>query len=794
MKPALPFKRLIPAVRPLHYVLNFTVDPDAAEFSGTTEIEIICDAPQKAIELHALGLSFDSVHLVQPQGQKTGKVTEAGPGLIAITFDAPLPTGTHHLRFATRAPFASGLEGLYRARNGQSWGAFTQFQALGARRAFPCFDEPAFKATFAITLHVPMECEAISNEPETHRSDRAGTRTIHFATTQNLPTYLLAFAVGDFELVQHEPIPPGTQPRAPLPLRAFARRGQGQNLSQAMQWTAPILQGLETYFGMAYPFSKLDFMAVPDFAAGGMENAGLIMYEESLILLDEDSDFEQFRDCLTTHAHEIAHHWVGNLVSPAWWDDLWLNESFATFMEAKISHLLQPGWGYDTDLQENAVEAMQLDLLPSVSRIHRPITNQDEITTAFDAITYQKGAVALSMLESEMGEKPFQTAVQRLLQENRFGLYDTRKFFKLFDVKSIPHSSGKSFARLIGETGIPETTDAAFILKGNSAPSYYRAKLGSQHWQKVFAQGKSLGKTEALRAVISLDLALQTGEVQLPQYLEGVRAFAAHPQWSVAGFALGRLSFLIAELPQAKSLKEFASELYAPMLRNLGYVPRVDDNTFADWQIISKREDLVEFFSASDADPLIELDLLHFGLRLLDAPDEIFDAEWLPGEMRESALTAVIRTGQDKFSEQILNVLRDTDTAWEREELLTVLAADASPQNASRMRTLFESGEIKSGEISDYLAARAGSSKLRDDLLDFVNVAAPSLLTRLGGDADIAIIQFADAFTSEHHAQRLDAIIRPILPQIQGGEPQLKLTLEQISLNTRMLERLSRRA
>ena len=786
-------KRLNSAVRPLRYVLNLAIDPDLAEFSASCEIEITCDMPQAAIELHALGLIYDSVQLLTPEmPPKSGKMEVMEQGMVSVSFDHPLPAGSNHLRFAYHAPFAKGLEGLYRARNGLSWGAFTQFQALGARRVFPCFDEPAFKAVFVVTLRIPDDCEAFANEVEVHRSERDNIRTVRFAPTQPISTYLVAFAVGKFDVVEHDDIPSGSISRAPIPLRGIARHGQGGNFAKALEWTAPILQALEAYFGMAYPFSKLDIVAVPDFAAGGMENAGLICYEEGLILIDEDSNFQQYRDVLTTHAHEIAHHWVGNLVSPAWWDDLWLNESFATFMEAKISHQLQPGWGYDTDLQENAVDAMELDLLPSVSRIHRSIITQDEITAAFDAITYDKGAVALAMLETEMGAKPFQAAVQKLLQENRFGTYDTTKFFKLFAVRAIPHSEGKSFARLISETGLPEKTETSFVIRDNASASYFRAKFTPRQWAQVFAAARHLGKTEALRAVISLDLALQSRELTLPEYLEGVKAFAAHPAWQVAGFPLNRLSFLISETPSHVSVKEMAAELYSPLLRTLGTTPLEDDSEFNDWQIITQREDLAQFFAASDADATIELDLLYSGLRLLDQPDEIFEAEWYPDEMRQSALTAVIRTRRDDIVDILVGVLRETDTAWQREELLDVLALDASPGAGTRMRALLDSEDIKSEEISTYLASRAGVPSLRDDLLEFLSSSAPAMLQRLGGDADIGIISFADAFTAERHAWRLEDIIRPILPTIQGGEPQLKLTLERILLNAKLLRHLGR--
>ena len=780
-------KRLDQAVRPLHYMLDLAIDPDSAVFSGRVDIDIACDHTCSDIELHALGLSFDSILLQSDESEaQSGSLTQLDSGTIQLRFATPLAPGSHKLHFTYTAPYSSGLEGLYRSKIGTSWSAFTQFEAIGARRCFPCFDEPGFKAPFSVTVTVPERCEVFANSGELKRKNLSRQKTIVFAQTKPLPTYLVALAVGEFDVVSIPPIAPGNVARDPLPVRAIARKGQGKNFRTALGWVAPIILAAEEYFGIAFPFGKLDFMAVPDFAAGGMENAGLIMFEESLILLDEDSSFEQNRDVLTTLAHEISHHWFGNLVSPAWWDDLWLNESFATLMEAKISNQLKPDWGYDTDLQQNAADAMRLDLLPSVRRVHEPVTDEDDITAAFDAITYQKGSVALAMLEDEMGHAAFRSVVQNFLIQNRYGSYDTAKFLALIE-SNLANNKDSFFKKLIDETGIPVSTDANFILSGDDAPYYLRARLPNDHWQKIFNDANSIGRPEALRALLSLDLALQKQELELEVYLSGVRAFATRPEWEIAGFPLNRLEFLIAERPQLVRIREFSAELYESQLTGMGTASSETKSEFADWRFIIKRERLAMFFAATDCSPSSELDLLHAGLRLLESPKNTFEVEWYPREMKEAALLAAIRSKNAEISERLVQMLKATDISWQRDLVLGVIAADLSPGNDARMRKLLVSDTLMNHEIPTYLAARATIPESRDDLLEFVGENAMALLKRLDGDADIGIIQFADGFTTAQQADRLQTLMTPVIGSVRGGGPQLKLTLEKIALHANML-------
>ena len=304
-----------------------------------------------------------------------------------------------------------------------------------------------------------------------------------FATTKPLPTYLIAFAVGDFDVVEAKPIPKSNLRSDAIPLRGIAMRGNGGDLRIALDYTAKLVLAEEKYFGIAYPFDKLDIIAVPDFGAGGMENAGAITYDESIVFLDEDSTLQRRRDFLSIHAHEIAHHWFGNYASPRWWDDLWLNESFASFMEVKFATMIEPEWRFDTDILANAHEAMVLDRASSVRQVHEPVDNIDGISAAFDAITYQKGAVLLSMVEQQLGEQGFQKFVHGFLTGHAFGTMDTSGFLKALSNQAGGDKAASMLESYIYAPGVPLVTFESMADGLQLTQSRFGAGAAKGKWQ-----------------------------------------------------------------------------------------------------------------------------------------------------------------------------------------------------------------------------------------------------------------------------------------------------------------------
>lgn len=419
-----PMARLPAGVAPEHYRLNLTIDPRQNNFEGTVEIDIVLDGATDFIWLHGDDLEVSSA-IAEFEGGETFELQwqqASASGVAKLSAAKAMPAGKATLKLVYTAPFNTSLEGLYKVEQGDDWYAYTQFEATSARLAFPSFDEPAFKVSFDISLTVPEEFVAVTNTPQVGESSNGdGSKTLEFATTKPLPTYLIAFAVGPFDVVEWEPVAASSLREQALPLRGITTRGKGEQIHYALEHTADIVLELEAYFDTPYPYAKLDIIAVPDFGSGAMENAGAITYREQLILLDENSSVGEKRSFFYVHAHELSHQWFGNLVTPLWWDDIWLNESFATWNAYIILDRLYPDQNYREALQNSASRVMRNDSLASARQIREPITRHEDIASAFNGITYQKGGGVLLMFESFLGRDEFRKGIRHYMQKYAYG-------------------------------------------------------------------------------------------------------------------------------------------------------------------------------------------------------------------------------------------------------------------------------------------------------------------------------------------------------------------------------------
>lgn len=416
-----PRGRLPRTVTPEHVALELRMDPRQAGFSGKTFIDVTIHQATDVIWLHGRKLEFDKASVRLPGGEEIPlqvEVADAAGGVLKLTAPAALPRGKARLDFAYRAKYDQQLQGAYQVKVGEDAYVMTQMEPLGARSAFPGFDEPSFKVPWDVSLVVPVDQVAIANTAQIGRDKvEDGWHTLRYATTQNLPSYLIAFAVGPWDVVQHADIPPNAVRKTPLKLRGIASKGRGKEMSYALDHTAEIVAALETYFDSPFPFDKLDLLAAPDYSFGAMENAGLIVYRETLMLGVDKASTQTRQSYWGTHTHELAHQWFGNLVTMPWWDDIWLNEAFATWMASKIVHQLKPEFHADRKLLQSSLVAMSEDSLASTRRIHEPVHAWTDVLSAFDGITYQKGGAVLSMFESWLGEAKFREAVRLHLRK-----------------------------------------------------------------------------------------------------------------------------------------------------------------------------------------------------------------------------------------------------------------------------------------------------------------------------------------------------------------------------------------
>jgi puromycin-sensitive aminopeptidase len=431
--------RLPRSVLPRHYDLELWPRLDEARFSGRVAIDLDVVEATDRVVLNAAELSVHTATLRQPERNtplSASVVIDEPRERIVLELAEPLAKGPGRLELSFEGTLNDKLRGFYRSSFTDAEGttrllAVTQFEATDARRAFPCFDEPDLKATFEVTLHLEPGLGAWSNARVVEEAEEAGGgRRVRFARTIPMSTYLLAFVVGP--LVATEPIDVDG-----VPLRVVHAPGKEQLTGFALEVGAHALRYFASYFGLPYPADKLDLVAVPDFAFGAMENLGCVTFRESLLLVDPARasrlELERIADVIS---HEIAHMWFGDLVTMRWWNGIWLNEAFATFMELHCVDAFRPEWQRWVSFGVERDAALVVDGLHTTRPVEYPVRAPEEAQGMFDVLTYQKGGSVLRMLEQYLGEEAFRAGIRNYLAEHRWSNTETTDLFDALEAAS----------------------------------------------------------------------------------------------------------------------------------------------------------------------------------------------------------------------------------------------------------------------------------------------------------------------------------------------------------------------
>ena len=427
-------------VAPEHYSLAFTVDLDRERFSGVETIRVRIKEPTSEIILNAVDLQFqDATVVAAGAGLKADVSLNDRAETATLRLPRRLRTGTAEIRTRFTGTLNDKLRGFYLSKTAKRKYAVTQFESTDARRAFPCFDEPALKATFALTLTIDRGDVAISNGKMLADTPGPGPtqHTVSFATSPKMSSYLVAMAVGDFRCLDAA--------QDGVPIRVCATPDKIALGSIALDAGRQILKFYNSYYAIKYPFGKLDLVGVPDFAAGAMENTAAIFFrEQDLLADDKTASVETRKDIASTIAHEMAHQWFGDLVTMQWWDDLWLNEGFATWMQNHPLAPWKPDWNVPVDESRQDQQALALDSLKSTHPIHFSVETPAEIEGSFDAIAYQKGAAVLRMIEGYVGAETFKKGVNAYLKTHAYGNATSEDFWK-----AIASASGQPVDRIL---------------------------------------------------------------------------------------------------------------------------------------------------------------------------------------------------------------------------------------------------------------------------------------------------------------------------------------------------------
>ncbi len=420
--------RLGGSVTPTRYELLLVPDIGAARFDGTVEIVIAVHEMTREIVLNAAELEMHLGWLQDEAGRRMDLAAielDETTERVRIPVTQPIEAGNYRLHLEFSGVLNDKLRGFYRSRYTDSTGrehqiATTQFEATDARRAFPCFDEPAMKAVFSITLGVEPGLLAVSNSPVVSDTiDSSGFRTVSFADTIKMSTYLVAFVIGPLEAT--DPVDAGG-----VPVRVIHARGQGRHTSFALDVARFSLQFFADYYGIPCPGQKIDLIALPDFAMGAMENLGCITFRESLLIVDQTAVTQgELRRAAMVIAHELAHMWFGDLVTMKWWNGIWLNEAFATFMEVAAVDAYRPEWRTWSHFSLSRSAAFRVDGLGSTRPIEYPVDSPEDAEGMFDVLTYEKGASVLRMLEQYLGPDQFRRGIRSYLRKYSYGNTET---------------------------------------------------------------------------------------------------------------------------------------------------------------------------------------------------------------------------------------------------------------------------------------------------------------------------------------------------------------------------------
>ena len=622
-------QRLPRTALPDHYTLALHPDLMTATFTGEETIDLTLTEATKTITLNAAEITFKTVTAAAGTGAPTTAVVSLDPDKQQATFTFPsaLSAGKVKLAIAYTGILNDKLRGFYLSKTAKRNYAVTQFESTDARRAFPSFDEPAFKATYDISLTVDAGDTVISNTNMiADKPAGEGLHMVTFATTPKMSTYLVAFLVGDFKCVSGEA--DGT------PIRACATPGQEEKGKFAVSAAEYILHYYNNYFGIKYPMPKLDMIGIPDFEAGAMENFGAITYRETDFLIDEKTaSLSQRKEVASVVAHEMAHQWFGDMVTMQWWDNIWLNEGFATWMSSKPVAEWHPEWHYSQDDAAGLDGTLNLDSAPTTHAIRAKADTPAEINEMFDGISYGKGGAVLAMVENYLGKETFRQGVHNYLAAHLYANATAEDFWGA--QTSTSHKPvDKIMDSFVAQPGVPlitfttdgkgklETAQSRFFLtpgvtssestkpqtwtipvcfkslekscellsenKGQvlkvpassfvfadaNGKGYYRSAYPKPIYENIVAHAESSLTPEERIGLLGNEWAMmRSGHGEVGDYLDLVGAVKNDPSDAVLGSALGKLSVIearIATEAERDGLEAWVRQEFSPVYKALG--------------------------------------------------------------------------------------------------------------------------------------------------------------------------------------------------------------------------------
>jgi alanyl aminopeptidase len=831
--------RLPPEVKPTHYRLELAVDPSKTGFYGRALIGIGVEQPTRYVIMHARGMTIRSAMLSSSRGKQAARpnlrMSAGSKGEaeeLVLAFDQPLPIGRADVEIEYEARFAEGLRGLYRVDEGGRAYAFTQFEPNDARRAFPCFDEPAYKTPFELAITVPQGSIAFSNSDELRRIDssRGDLVTFEFGASRPLPTYLVAFGVGPLDVL--------LGPKKPAPVRLVAAKGKAGLGKLSVDAAAAHLDLLGQYFDRVYPYSKLDIAAVPNFGAGAMENPGFVTFREELLLLDpQHASTSARRAMASVMAHELAHQWFGDLVTMQWWDDLWLNEAFASWMSDKIVDQWRPESRARVQSIGAKSQVMSEDALATARKIRNPVRSTSEAEEAFDGITYGKGRAVLNMTEAWLGEDVFRDGLRRYVKKHEWGNATASDLYS-----ALAEASGRDVAKVMDtftdQTGVPlvtasmtcpsnvvklhqeeyrtldrkERSDKSwripvcitydegtklerqctlleradgemalsttarcpmFIYPNAEEAGYYRIKLAREDVKRL--AGSWLGKlSEQERSGVVSNAWAQVlgGDLPASDFLELLGNFRKETSRLVWGQIVDSLAVvdraLVSETARP-AFARFVRDLLGPAGRRIGWLPKPGESD--DQRLL--RDVILGALGALGNDDWVLSEAKRVANAWLEDPTKV-DAD-----LARSALPLAAKRGDAALFDRLVATLKMPKTPEVRVLALAGLTGFEDPALIERVLLLTLDGTVKTQDFRYVLSPLGSRRPTRDVTYAWMEKHFEELTKVMPAFLRARLIHVAAAMCTRERVHEVDAFLRPRIENLEGAEKNTRQSIEE---------------
>ena len=842
-EPGIPLGQLPPNVEPLHYRLDLTLNPDQLRYEGLVEIDIELKAPKREIYLHGKDLVVSKIVARQagrPDVRGTYTQVDAS-GIARLDFDQQLPSGKVTLSMPFSAAYETAPDALTaQAEDGIRY-LWTQFEEISARRAFPCFDEPRFKTPFDISVtHIGRHAAISNTMPVSQDPVAEGVTKTTFATTAPLPTYLVAIAVGPYDIATGPVIPPSRLRADPLPVRAVTVMGKSDASRYALMETPPLVRALEDYFAAPFPYPKLDLITPPNFLAGGMENAGAITYTERGILLGPKPSVSQQRYFKLLHAHEVAHQWFGDLVTPRWWNDIWLNEAFASWIGNKISAQTWPRDEFGRETIREALDVMDHDSLSTARSIRQPIETNDDIFNAFDGLTYDKGAAVLQMFENFLGADTFREGVRLHMRRFAHGTADTDDFIRSLAEASKKPAVGQAIGTFLNQPGLPlitvqtscsgkdldvtvsqapygassarderlwsvpvcmrelangrplpctllSTKSQKFtvrklcnvaLMPNAAGAGYYRFSMPAADWSKLATSFRTLGAGEQLALLHSMRAAFRAGSTDASTYLATLRNGVTQGDWDVIGLSSDFLKEIHADLLEPAQRAVFEQNMRTWFEKPLARVAAPSAGAGSASAALS-RAALASLGVSLARHPA---SLAAFSARGAALLKSVRDARGpvILDELAPAALWAYVSTGGTDAASSVIEALKSTREAEARSTIIRAMAAASDPAARSTIQDYVLTGELRVRELFAYLREAFARVESRDASWLWLRKNFGRLVSMTGENAASRLVQLPASLCSTAHEEQIRKFFEPLKSRIVGAPRTLSNTLETV--------------